>query len=101
MRWVHENLHQDLTRVVFADGLDVQKSECAVMDEIELIRRIDLNPKICCGRLRIAGTRIRFRYISALAAGETVAQIVEDFPYLTEADVLAAVAYAQTRSTLV
>lgn len=57
--------------------------------------RIDFHPDICGGRPRIKGTRIRVSdIVSALGAGETIAEILEDFPYLTEADIYAALDYA-------
>ena len=57
--------------------------------------RIDFHPDICGGRPRIKGTRIRVSdIVSALGTGETIAEILEDFPYLTEADIYAALDYA-------
>lgn len=57
--------------------------------------RIDFHPEICGGRPRIKGTRIRVSdIVSALGTGETIAEILEDFPYLTETDIYAALDYA-------
>lgn len=57
--------------------------------------RIDFHPEICGGRPRIAGTRVRVSdIIAALGAGETIAEILVDFPYLEEADIYAALDYA-------
>lgn len=60
-----------------------------------LERRIAFDPDICGGRARIAGTRMRVSDIVAmLADGASRNEILEDFPYLSEEDVAAALAYA-------
>ncbi len=57
--------------------------------------RIAFDPAICGGRPHIRGTRIRVSdIVAAMAEGETVGELVADFPYLTEADVTAALRYA-------
>ena len=57
--------------------------------------RIDIDPAICGGRPRIAGTRMRVSDIlEALAAGASEPEVVQDFPYLTADDVRAALRYA-------
>lgn len=57
--------------------------------------RISIDPAICGGRPVVAGTRVRVTDIlEMLAGGATTADIVEDFPYLSDADVYAALAYA-------
>ncbi|MEG3123509.1 DUF433 domain-containing protein [Sphingomonas sp. GB1N7] len=57
--------------------------------------RIAIDPAVCGGRPIVAGTRVRVTDIlEMLAGGANIAEIVEDFPYLAEADVLAALAYA-------
>ncbi len=61
----------------------------------KLSDRIDFHPEICGGRPRIKGTRVRVSdIISALGAGEKIADILESFPYLEEADIFAALDYA-------
>ena len=61
----------------------------------DLSSRIVFDSAICGGRPRIRGTRVRVSdIITALASGDTVQQIVEDFPYLSEADIYAALSYA-------
>jgi uncharacterized protein (DUF433 family) len=65
----------------------------------ELDQRIAYDPDICGGRARIAGTRMRVSDIVALfAEGAERRTILEDFPYLTDGDLTAALAYA-SRST--
>lgn len=61
----------------------------------DLAGRIDFHPDICGGRPRISGTRIRVSdIVSALSVGETIAEILADFPNLQEADIFAALDYA-------
>ena len=57
--------------------------------------RIAVDPQICGGRPVIAGTRVRVTdVLEMLAGGATSAEIVRDFPYLSEEDVRAALGYA-------
>lgn len=57
--------------------------------------RITRSPDICGGEAVIAGTRVTLRTVLAsLAEGASVAEILADFPTLTEEDVRCVVAYA-------
>jgi len=57
--------------------------------------RINRDPKIAGGEAVIKGTRVTLRTVLAsLAEGATTAEILEDFPTLTEDDVRAAIAFA-------
>ena len=57
--------------------------------------RITFNAKQCGGRACIRGMRIRVSDIlDMLAGGATRAEILADFPYLEDADISAALAYA-------
>ncbi len=57
--------------------------------------RIAVDPAICGGRPVVAGTRVRVTdVLEMLAGGASAAEIVADYPYLTEADVRAVLAYA-------
>jgi uncharacterized protein (DUF433 family) len=68
------------------------------MSEIALAPRIVASPDICGGRARIEGTRVPVSDIlSALAAGESADEIVEALPYLTHADIDAALKFAADR----
>ena len=61
---------------------------------IGLDTMLESTPEVCCGRLRIAGTRITVQQISVLhQRGKTAHSIVEECPYLTLAQVYAALAY--------
>lgn len=57
--------------------------------------RIDRRPNLAGGEAVIKGTRVTLRTVLAsLAEGATTADILADFPTLTEADVRAAIAFA-------
>jgi uncharacterized protein (DUF433 family) len=60
-----------------------------------LSERIDLDPQIMLGKPVIRGTRITVEILlEKLAAGNSIEEILADYPRLTREDVLAAVAYA-------
>jgi uncharacterized protein (DUF433 family) len=53
------------------------------------------DPKICGGETVFRGTRVLLRAVLAdLAAGNAVAEVLGDFPTLTEEQVRAAIAFA-------
>ena len=57
--------------------------------------RISFDPRICGGNPCIKGTRMRVSdIVSMLADGATKAEILQDFDYLSEADIDAALHYA-------
>lgn len=61
--------------------------------------RIAVDPAVCGGRPVIAGTRVRVSdVLDMLAGGASTAEIVADFPYLSEDDVRAALAYAAAQA---
>lgn len=65
------------------------------MGAVSLQQRIIRDPSVCAGQPVIRGTRVTVRTILGyLAHGETVAQILADFPSLTDDDVRAIVAFA-------
>jgi uncharacterized protein (DUF433 family) len=58
-------------------------------------QRTEVNPDICHGKPVIRGTRIMIRNIlGSLASGESVHDIIKNYPELTTEDIEAAVAYA-------
>lgn len=58
-----------------------------------LLQRISVDPNICFGKPCIRGTRIWVSLIlDFLAAGMTMAEILEEYPHLTDQDILAAIA---------
>ena len=61
--------------------------------------RIDIDPAVCGGRPRIRGTRIRVSDIlGLLAAGAPAAEILEEYPELSEDDIGAALAFGARAS---
>lgn len=53
------------------------------------------DPKICGGEPVLRGTRVPLRTVLAsLAEGATIAEILKDFPSLTEEAIRAVIAYA-------
>ena len=60
--------------------------------------RITRDPAIMAGRPCIRGMRVTVGALLAqLAAGRSHQQVLEEFPYLEQADILAALAYAAWR----
>ena len=58
-------------------------------------RRIIINPKICHGQACIKGTRIPVHQIvHMLANGDTIDNILEEYPSITKEDILACLDYA-------
>ncbi|MFO8056312.1 MAG: DUF433 domain-containing protein [bacterium] len=57
--------------------------------------RISIRPEVCHGKACIAGTRIMVSVIlDYLQAGESVENILKEYPTLKEEDIRAAMAYA-------
>ena len=57
--------------------------------------RIVLDPAVLAGKPLVRGTRLAVEFvIDLLAAGWSEAQILDNYPGLTHADILACVAYA-------
>jgi len=64
---------------------------------MKIAERIEVDPNICHGRPRIAGTRIMVEQVlDLLAAGIPIDEIISEeyFPELSKEDVLACVAFA-------
>ena len=57
--------------------------------------RIAVDPGVCGGKPTVAGTRVRVAdVLELLAEGVGEAEILADFPYLTDEDVRACLAFA-------
>jgi uncharacterized protein (DUF433 family) len=57
--------------------------------------RISVDPAVCGGRPVVMGTRVRVTdVLEMLAGGASAAEIAGDFPYVSEDDVRAVLAYA-------
>jgi uncharacterized protein (DUF433 family) len=64
------------------------------MTNEELLQRITIDPKVCFGKPCIRGHRIWvFLVLDFLAQGATNAEILQDYPQLEEADIMACLAY--------
>ena len=64
-------------------------------DPYDYRRRIVRNRRVCGGQPVFRGTRVPLRTVLAsLAEGDTIEEIVADFPTLREEDVRAAIAFA-------
>lgn len=62
---------------------------------MQVLQRITLNPEVMGGKPCIRGMRVTVGMIvEAMAAGRSVEQLLEDFPYLEEADIREALAFA-------
>jgi uncharacterized protein (DUF433 family) len=57
--------------------------------------RISINPDVCNGRPVVRGTRIAVQMVlEFLAAGDSVEDVLEEYPSLARADVQACLDYA-------
>jgi uncharacterized protein (DUF433 family) len=57
--------------------------------------RISINPRICHGQACVKGTRIPVHQIvGMLANGDTISDLLEEYPSLEREDVLACLEYA-------
>ncbi|HEQ60206.1 MAG TPA: DUF433 domain-containing protein [Firmicutes bacterium] len=69
------------------------------MKKEELLKRITIDPRVCFGKPCIRGHRIWVSLIlDFLASGESVERILENYPGLEEADILACIAYGAEMS---
>jgi len=65
------------------------------MTDQELLSRITTNPKVMVGKPVIKGTRLTVEYIlNLLAHGTTVAEILDEYQGLVEADIRACLLFA-------
>ena len=56
---------------------------------------ISIDPKICHGKSCIKGTRIWVSLVlDFLASGESIESILQEYPHLTQEDILACIAYS-------
>ncbi len=65
------------------------------MDEIRLIERIRVDPKVMVGKPVIRGTRLTVEYIlNLLAHGATPSEILQEYDGLTQEDIQACLLFA-------
>jgi uncharacterized protein (DUF433 family) len=66
-----------------------------MQSERELLDRITINPRIFGGKPIVRGRRLAVEHVlGMLAAGDTIETLLEGYPWLERADVLACIAYA-------
>jgi uncharacterized protein (DUF433 family) len=64
-------------------------------DDVQQLSRITMDPDVMGGKPCIRGMRVTVGMIvEALSAGRTIEQLLADFPYLEEADIRDALAFA-------
>lgn len=64
-----------------------------------LLQRISIDPNVCFGKPCVRGTRIWVSLLlDLLASGITIEEVLEEYPYLTKEDILAAIAYGAEMS---
>ena len=69
------------------------------MNRDEVLKRISIDSKVCFGKPCIKGHRIWVSLIlDFLASGWTIAEVLEDYPDLVEADIYACIAYGAEMS---
>jgi uncharacterized protein (DUF433 family) len=60
-----------------------------------MLKRITINPKICHGQACVKGTRIPvYQLIAMLANGDTIEDLLNQYPSLKRGDILACLDYA-------
>ena len=60
-----------------------------------MIERISIDPRICHGQACIKGTRIPvYQILHMLANGDTVEELLQEYPSLKRKDILACIEYA-------
>ncbi len=60
-----------------------------------MYERISIDPKVCHGQARIVGTRIPVHQIvGMLANGDTIEELLKEYPSLEREDILACLDYA-------
>ncbi len=60
-----------------------------------MFERISIDPKICHGQACIKGTRIPVHQIlQMLASGDTIDELIEEYPSIKRDDILACLDYA-------
>lgn len=61
--------------------------------------RISIDPKVCHGKPVIKGTRVLVSNILGyLASGQTIEDVLKDFPHISKEDVLAAISFGSQLS---
>jgi uncharacterized protein (DUF433 family) len=68
---------------------------CAIIDDVQQLRRITIDPEVMGGKPCIRGMRVTVGMIvESIAAGRTAEDLLADFPYLQAEDIREALAFA-------
>ncbi len=60
-----------------------------------MLEHISIDPNVCHGQACVKGTRVPvYQLVSMLANGDTIEDLLAEYPSLTREDVLASLAYA-------
>lgn len=60
-----------------------------------MFERISIDPKVCHGQACIKGTRIpAYQIVGMLANGDTIEALLNAYPHISRADILACLEYA-------
>ena len=66
---------------------------------MDLLKRITRNPEVMAGKPCIRGMRVTVGMVlNQLATGQTIAELLADFPYLERDDIFAALQYGAAMS---
>ena len=95
----HDCFLQGLERIVDPESLEISATTAdgliGVIGYKQMLRRITIDPEVMGGKPCIRSMRVTVGMIvEALAAGRTIEQLLADFPYLEEADIREALAFA-------
>ena len=62
-----------------------------------MFERISIDPKVCHGEACIKGTRVPvYQIVRMLANGDTIEELLDEYPSLEREDILACLDYAAT-----
>jgi uncharacterized protein (DUF433 family) len=74
---------------------DAAQLNAGYPEDVKILQRITIDPDVMGGKPCIRGMRVTVGMIvESMAAGRTVEQLLSDFPYLEEADIREALAFA-------
>lgn len=82
--------HTRLIKYVYVKDSIISIKEIIFMD-----KRISIDPKVCHGQACIKGTRIPVhQIIRMMANGDTIEELLEEYPSISRDDILACLEYA-------
>jgi uncharacterized protein (DUF433 family) len=76
----------------------IEKNKCKpypLKGKVPMNERIQIDPKVCHGKPVIRGTRVLVStLLGALSGGDSIGELLADYPNIGEADIRAALAFA-------